>query len=90
MGAEGIGEPRSNGGHEDIMKNYPAKASLEEMTGLYQYTILPLLVETDQFLKNLQGQKRHRYSWPPYGAITESKDCKDGFDYNGLYESGFI
>ena len=57
MGAEGIGEPRSNGGHEDIMKNYPAKASLEEMTGLYQYTILPLLVETDQFLKNLQGQK---------------------------------
>ena len=69
------------------MTNYHAKASLEEMTRLYQYTILPLLVETDQFLKNLQGIRREKYSWPPYGAITESKD---GFDYNGLYESCFI
>lgn len=73
------------------MKNYTVKASLEEMTGLYQNTILPLLVETDQFLKNLQGCRRHRvqrYAWHPvYENIPETKD---GLDFIGLYESGFV
>ena len=35
------------------MKNNPNKATIEEMAGLYQSTILPLLIETDLFLKSL-------------------------------------
>lgn len=35
------------------MKNNPNKATIEEITRLYQNTILPLLIETDLFLKSL-------------------------------------
>lgn len=34
------------------MKNNPNKATIEEITRLYHYIILPLLVEIDQNLKS--------------------------------------
>lgn len=38
---------------EGSMKNNPNKATIDEMAGLYQNTVLPLLIETDIFLKSL-------------------------------------
>lgn len=71
------------------MTNCPEKASLEEVLKIYHYTVLPLLVETDRFLKALQG-KRHVKNTHP-SAIQESiPETEDGFDYNGLYAMNFI
>ena len=62
-GLVGKGEVRLIGG---IMKNNPEKASLEEMTAISLHMIkhiLPLLIETEKFMSDMQTFQKKRTSY---------------------------